>query len=544
MTFSKLVDSVNSTGPFQFLLVVLLGLPILGMANHNLLQIFTAATPAHHCRPPPNASAGPWLLPVGPGGKPEPCLRFVSPPNASLPNDTRGATEPCLDGWAYNSSTGDSIVTEWDLVCDSNKLKEMAQSVFMAGTLVGGIVLGGLSDRFGRKPILSGSYLLLAASGSGAAFSPSFAVYMVLRFLCGFSMAGVTLSTVILNVEWMSTQLRAVMTVGIGYFYTAGQFILPGLAYAIPQWRWLQLTVSVPFFAFFLLSWWVPESIRWMVLSGKCPKALRILQWVAAFNGRKEAGEKLSLEELKLDLQKEISLAKAHHYSVADLFRTPVLRRVTFCLSLAWFSTGFAYYSLAMGVEDFGVNLYLLQVIFGGVDIPAKFITILSMSYLGRHTTEVIALLLAGASILALIFVPSDLQALRTVLAVFGKGCLSSSFSCLFLYTSELYPTVIRQTGMGVSNMLTRVGSMTAPLVRITGELHPFVPNLIFGATALLGGGASLFLPETLHQALPETIEDVEKRSPLAKEPKPEPEAEKDSQRIPLQPCGPNLGPS
>lgn len=36
---------------------------------------------------------------------------------------------------------------QWDLVCDSNKLKEMAQSVFMAGTLIGGIVLGGLSDR-------------------------------------------------------------------------------------------------------------------------------------------------------------------------------------------------------------------------------------------------------------------------------------------------------------------------------------------------------------------------------------------------------------
>lgn len=113
MSFSALVDSVNSTGPFQFLLVLLLGLPILGMANHNLLQIFTAATPAHHCRPPPNASAaGPWLLPAGPDGRPEPCLRFVSPANASLPNGTRGATEPCLDGWAYNGSTGDSIVTE------------------------------------------------------------------------------------------------------------------------------------------------------------------------------------------------------------------------------------------------------------------------------------------------------------------------------------------------------------------------------------------------------------------------------------------------
>lgn len=60
-----------------------------------------------------------------------------------------------------------------------------------------------------------------------------------------------------------------------------------------------------------------------------------------------------------------------------------------------------------MGVEEFGVNIYILQVIFGGVDIPAKFITILSISYLGRHITQAIVLLLAGGAILALIFVPS-----------------------------------------------------------------------------------------------------------------------------------------
>lgn len=60
-----------------------------------------------------------------------------------------------------------------------------------------------------------------------------------------------------------------------------------------------------------------------------------------------------------------------------------------------------------MGVEEFGFNLYLLQLVFGGVDIPAKFITILSISYLGRHITEATTLLLAGGSILALIFVPS-----------------------------------------------------------------------------------------------------------------------------------------
>lgn len=130
-----------------------------------------------------------------------------------------------------------------------------------------------------------------------------------------------------------------------------------------------------------------------------------------------------------------------------------------------------------------------------------------------------------------------------------------------------------RQTGMGVSNLWTRVGSMLSPLVKITGEVQPFIPNIIYGITALLGGSAALFLPETLNQPLPETIEDLENwsvtasspisappwgsrsgprafpelsvpRSLRAKEPKQEPEVEKASQRIPLQPYGPDLGSS
>lgn len=51
---------------------------------------------------------------------------------------------------------------------------------------------------------------------------------------------------------------------------------------------------------------------------------------------------------------------------------------------------------------------------------------------------------------------------------------------------------------------------MIAPLVKITGEVQPFIPNVIFGTMALLGGSAAFFLLETLNRPLPETIEDIQ----------------------------------
>ncbi|CAJ0966928.1 unnamed protein product, partial [Ranitomeya imitator] len=131
-------------------------------------------------------------------------------------------------------------------------------------------------------------------------------------------------------------------------------------------------------------------------------------------------------------------------YTVMDLVRTSTVRRISFALSSVWFSTSFAYYGLAMDLQKFGVSIYLIQVIFGAVDFPAKLISTTSMIYIGRRVTQFFSLALGGMAILANIFVPDDLQILRTSLAVFGKGCLAASFSCVFLYTTELYPTVIR----------------------------------------------------------------------------------------------------
>ncbi|XP_066466469.1 solute carrier family 22 member 6-B-like [Tiliqua scincoides] len=528
MSFAKLLDQIGGMGRFQVINVALLAVPMLFMACHNLLQNFTAAVPSHHCHVATNSTCGgnfttavycgDFLAASIPtdGGVPHKCHRFVTPqwqllnPNFTGAEEAEAETEPCPDGWSYDGSVfASTIVTEWDLVCQFRTLKQMAQSVYMAGVLLGAILFGSLSDKFGRKPLLIWSYLLMAVAGSCAAFAPSFTVYCTFRFLTGMALSGIGLNAMSLSVEWTPMQSRATVSMVTGYSYSAGQFILVGAAYAIRDWRWLQMATSFPFFAFFLYGWWFTESARWYATVGKMDEALTELQKVARINGRKEQGEKLSLEVLKAELQQDSTAAK-HSFAMADLVRTPVVRRVTCCLCFVWFSTSFAYYGLAMDLQNFGLSIFLIQVIFGAIDIPAKLIAFVAICYLGRCITQAATLILAGLSIAANIFVPQDMQLLRTLFAVFGKGCLAASFNCVFLYTGELYPTVIRQTGMGFGNTMARVGGIVAPLVRMTGEYSPSLPLVIYGAAPIVSGIAACFLPETLDRPLPDTVGDVE----------------------------------
>ncbi|XP_075182803.1 solute carrier family 22 member 6-A-like isoform X2 [Anomaloglossus baeobatrachus] len=379
----------------------------------------------------------------------------------------------------------------------------------MAGVLVGAIILGGLSDKYGRRALLIWSYFQMAISGICTAFSPNYLSYCVFRFLGGMALSGVGLNTTALIVEWVPTKVRTIAGTLAGYSYTVGQLLLAGLAYGIRDWRWLQLSVSLPFFIFFLYSWWFPESARWLVLSGSPSKAVREMKRVAKFNGKLEEAEEITLESLKADMIKEMACSNST-YTVMDLVRTNTVRRISFAVSVVWFSTSFAYYGLAMDLQKFGVSIYLIQVIFGAVDFPAKLVSTAGMIYIGRRVTQFFSLVLGGMAIIANIFVPSELQALRTSLAVFGKGCLAASFSCVFLYTTELYPTVIRQSGLGLGSTMARLGGIVAPLVKMLGEFYPFLPPLIYGGSPIVSGLLVYFLPETVNMPLPDTIEEVE----------------------------------
>ncbi|XP_003468271.1 solute carrier family 22 member 20 [Cavia porcellus] len=523
MAFTDLLDALGGVGRFQLVYTALLLLPCGLLACHNFLQNFTAAIPHHHCQHPANHTAtndsGAWLratVPLDQHGVPEPCQRFTEPQWALLSPNTSAqgaATEPCKDGWVYDRSVFPStIVMEWDLVCEARTLRDLAQSIYMAGVLLGAAVFGSLADRLGRRAPLVWSYLQLAVSGAATAYFNSFSAYCVFRFLMGMTFSGIILNSLSLVVEWMPTQGRTVAGILLGYSFTMGQLVLAGIAYLIRPWRWLQLAVSAPFLIFFLYSWWLPESARWLLLHGKSQQAVQNLRLVAMMNGRKEEGDRLTMEVVRSYVQSEFSSVRSSS-SILDLFRSPAIRKVTCCLMLVWFSTSVAYYGLAMDLQKFGLSIYLVQALFGIIDIPAMLVATTTMIYVGRRATVASFLILAGLMVIANMFVPENLQVLRTAQAALGKGCLASSFICVYLFTGELYPTEIRQMGMGFASVHARLGGLAAPLVTTLGELSPILPSLGFGTISVLAGLAVFcFLTETRNLPLVETIAAMERR--------------------------------
>ncbi|CAI5642324.1 unnamed protein product [Oreochromis niloticus] len=496
MGFADLLDEVGGFGRYQWIHVTLISLPGLLMASQNLLNNFVSGVPTHYCSIPANHSLNNlshlhqvdekqllkmFIPPDSSGNRLARCRRYVNPQwqllvaNSST-NVSHLETEDCIDGWTFEQSDFlTTTVSEWRLVCSLRPLKQMIQTIYMGGVLTGAIVYGSLSD----------------------------------RFLSGMAVSGVIINGVSLKVEWIPTKTRTVVGTLSSFFFTFGQMVLAGLAYWLRDWRKLQMAVSAPLFLFFTYSWWYSESARWLVLNRRSEDALKSLHRVARINGKSEMIEKITVEVLHSHMNKEIESAHST-FTVFDLLRTPGMRRISICLMAVWFSTSFAYYGLAMDLQKFGVSIYLMQIIFGAVDIPAKLFALGILSYLGRRVSQAVCLFFSATIIFANIFVPTDMQTLRTTLACLGKAFTSASFTTVYLYTGELYPTVIRQTGMGFVSTMARIGSMAAPAVLILDEVLPALPSLVYGGSAVLAGCFACFLPETLNVPLPDTIEDVE----------------------------------
>ncbi|XP_074087755.1 LOW QUALITY PROTEIN: solute carrier family 22 member 11-like [Macrotis lagotis] len=529
MAFEDLLSEVGNRGRFQILQMFSLVIPLIFMSSHFLLENFIAFVPNHRCRIPFLDNTSTFLsvsenlnfssllklsIPLDSNGKLERCLRFSWPqwlplsPNVTGQSQSLLETELCVDGWVYDQSIITSfIVTEWDLVCDSQSLRSLSQSIFLSGILVGYLTWGCLIDRFGRKRMLPPSFLMVAVSSSGPAFAQTFSVYCCLCFLIGFSISGAMFSSGAIVIEWTTIQHRPQTAVFIGLCISVGHLLLGVRAYGIQEWRKFQLIVFAPFFTFFLTIWWLPESARWLIVHKKYDDALRVLRKVAKLNGVKDLN--LTVETLRSTAGEKLIASKAH-YNMLDLFRFPVLKTRILCLSFEGFTTAMLFYGLSLDIQNLGSNIQMLQILMGASTLVSRFVSMFIMNCFGRRMIVVACLLLGGLSILASAFLPQGI--LRVVLTILGISCVVVCSSCRTVYSVELLPTVVRSMSYGFILTIDRIGVILAPLVNILKYYIPVLPQFILGIIAVT---ASLviffFLPETQNQTMPNTIQDIQR---------------------------------
>ncbi|KFM05268.1 Solute carrier family 22 member 13, partial [Aptenodytes forsteri] len=512
----EILKAVGDFGLFQKWLVLLTLFPCLGVAFHQFCQLFMVPHVPHHC----DTS---WIRAVGPNLTEEEQLNLTLPRDADGVYEQRSmyspvdwdlvsivayglnSTEKCSNGWVYPSAQPPSLLTEFDLVCDRKNLNDISQSIYMLGLFLGSMIFGPLSDRIGRRPVILISVFLQGLFGVGIAFVPHFYVYMAFRCVVGASVSGITMTILALATEWVGVSSRPKAVLISHCCFAIGQMFLAGLSYGIRNWRLLEIAGSAPIFAFFFYIRVLPESARWLVTKGRIEEARKVLQKAASINKRtippgllEQPGVSFAcFDSLAFCILKLKPETQTKSGSTLDLFRKKHLQKVTLIMSCAWFVNSLVYYGLSLNVTNFGLDIYLTQLAFGAVEIPARVGCIFMLQWFGRKKTQAVLLLLSGLVCLIITGIPEDQPVVTTVLAIIGKFTASASFSTSYVYSAELFPTVVRQTRVGLCPMAARVAGIIAPLIHLLGQYHRAIPMAIFGSAPVVGGLLCVLLPET-----------------------------------------------
>ncbi|CAJ0960766.1 unnamed protein product [Ranitomeya imitator] len=248
----------------------------------------------------------------------------------------------------------------------------------------------------------------------------------------------------------------------------------------------------------------IPESPRWLLSQGRISEAEDIIRRAAKKNGLTPPDIIFSPSELQ-DLKDQSRKA----YTFLDLLKTRNIRIVTFLSILLWMIISVGYFGLSLNTPNLHGDPYVNCFLSAIIEVPAYIIAWLLLRNFPRRYSTSSTLFLGGVVLLFIQLVPQHLSILSLLLVMLGKFGITSAFSMVYVYTAELYPTVVRNMGVGASSMASRLGSILSPYFVYLGAYDKHLPFVLMGSLTVLVGIFTLFLPETHGMPLPDTIEEM-----------------------------------
>jgi MFS transporter, AAHS family, 4-hydroxybenzoate transporter len=353
-----------------------------------------------------------------------------------------------------------SILQEWDI---SRPAFGIVISAAPFGLVIGALVAGPSSDRFGRKIVLVVSVFLFGALTLATAYASSPTEMAILRLLAGMGMGAAMPNASTLLSEYAPQRRRSLMiTIMFTGFNLGSAAIGFAAAYLIPLHGWRSVLIvggTVPLLLLPVLILFLPESARLLALRGAGPG--KIAATLGRVTGHRFSGnETFVSNEPPLQTRKPIGVlfSPAYGMTTLSLWVTYFMGLLVIYLLTGWLPTlmkdaGLTIETAANVTAMFQIGGTIGAIIVGWAMDRARPAFVIGAAYL-----------CGGACILAL----SLLSVLSSALAllVFSAGfCMSGAQTGLNAYAPGCYPTVARATGVSWMLGVGRFGSILGSAV-------------------------------------------------------------------------------
>lgn len=499
LSIDEVLEKIGSLGLFQIRIILALSyMEWFNSGWQTMVVVFTVAEPPWHC--------------------------VANSSNCTL----TGSFKPGQENYGYRCNIPreqwefdddfTSVVTEYDLVCDRKFFASLTSSMVFAGWFIGAFIAGFVADRYGRKPYMFVTAFSLSVFGLLSAFPRVFWFYLLMRFLTGIGKGAVVLCLFVIATEYVGVRHRHVSGTSMWFSWTISLMTLSPMAYWLRDWRTLSIALGVVGLPVIFTWWVVPESARYLMLKGKVKEVEQILRKVARVN-RKEYPEE-PLIDPTANGSKDVRLG-----DIRDLFSNKHYTFKTLIGWICWITAAMVYYGVSLGSPDLGGSLYVNFVLISVVEFPGNIAAIWMMGRIGRKRTVVLTMILAAVSalgsVLLTMYDPGNdkgFYAGRIIMAMIAKFLIMITFDALYTYTAELYPTTVRNTALGSSIAIGRIGAFSAPFIVTLNRVHPLLPYGIMGILSLVAGLLYSTLPETKGRPTQEVIETVRNENGVQEE--------------------------
>lgn len=356
-------------------------------------------------------------------------------------------------------------------------------SAGLLGFVLGGLLLGPLGDRIGRKWLLVGSLLAFGAGTLVIPWLGSFDAILLARLLSGFAFGGASISFVAMPAEYAPLHLRgrvvALIWAGIPVGGTVGS--LSGNAF-IEAYGWQSLFWiggGFPFLLGLILALWLPESVGYLIVRGRNPgRIARILKKIApaapVSADTRFVGHAVSARRVPIDMLFAAGRGRGTYLIIN--------------LMVAWTPSLLLQSGTTMGVAALGLAA------FNACGLIGIFVYSLLVDRSAAAGLVALGFLIGAVTVVLYAILPVSTAVSFAAIALIGIS-IGGAGTALIAVAASFYPTAIRSTGVGWSLAFARIGSICGPLLGSLFYLFGMNLRMILltiAVPALLTAGAML----------------------------------------------------